>query len=150
MGATRQLCTFTLAGHHFGVDVRNVQEVLRHQPMTAVALAPPEVRGLINLRGQIVTAIDLRRRLALPDRTAGQPPMNVIVRTEDGVASFLVDEIGDVVDVAPDRFELPPATLTGAVRDLIEGVYKLDRHLVLVLEVDRAADVTAASTRIRD
>jgi purine-binding chemotaxis protein CheW len=109
----RQFCTFLLGGHYFGVDVLRVQEVIRHQEMTRVPLAPPVVRGLINLRGQIVTALDLRRRLDLPDRPDDQPPVNVVVQTDDGTVSLLVDEIGDVLLVPEEAFEPPPETLRG-------------------------------------
>jgi len=142
MTADRQFCTFLLAGHHFGVDVTSVQEVIRAQEMTRVPLTPPVVRGLINLRGQIVTAIDLRRRLDLPDRTAGDPPVNVVVRTDDGAVSLLVDEIGDVLDVPEAAFERSPETLAGPARDLIRGAYKLDGRLLLILDTDRAVDLS--------
>lgn len=137
MSATKQFCSFFLEGHTFGVEVTRVQEVLRYQPMTPVPLAPEVVEGLINLRGQIVTAIDLRRRLALPPRPKGASPMNVVVRTDDGSVSLLVDEIGDVMEVAEDTFEEPPETLKGAARELIPGAFKLDRRLLLVLDTDR-------------
>ena len=97
----------------FGVEVQQVQEVIRYQEMTRVPLAPRWSRGLINLRGQIVTAIDLRRRLELPRRPAGALPMNVVVRTDDGAVSLLVDEIGDVVGSASTQFE-PAPELSGA------------------------------------
>ena len=142
MTADRQFCTFLLAGHHFGVDVTSVQEVIRAQEMTRVPLTPPVVRGLINLRGRIVTAIDLRRRLDLPDRTAGDPPVNVVVRTDDGAVSLLVDEIGDVLDVPEAAFERSPETLAGPARDLIRGAYKLDGRLLLILDTDRAVDLS--------
>jgi purine-binding chemotaxis protein CheW len=136
---SRQFCTFRLAGHEFGIDVLRVQEVIRYQEMTRVPLAPPVVEGLINLRGQIVTALDLRRRLELPDRNADQLPMNVVIRTDDGPVSFLVDDIGDVVEVDETTFERPPETLRGVPRQLIEGVYKLEGRLLLILHTDRAA-----------
>ena len=142
MPADRQFCTFLLAGHHFGVDVTSVQEVIRAQEMTRVPLTPPVVRGLINLRGRIVTAIDLCRRLDLPDRTAGDPPVNVVVRTDDGAVSLLVDEIGDVLDVPEAAFERSPETLAGPARDLIRGAYKLDGRLLLILDTDRAVDLS--------
>lgn len=136
-----QFATFTLDGLHFGVEVLKVQEVLRHQPMTRVPLAPPVVEGLINLRGQIVTALDLRRRLTLSPRAGGELPMNVVVRTADGVVSLLVDEIGDVVEVGDDEFEPAPERLTRALTSLVTGVYKLKNHLLLVLDVERAVHV---------
>lgn len=136
MDKPRQFCTFVLDGHSFGIDVLRVQEVIRYQEMTRVPLAPPVVRGLINLRGQIVTAIDLRRRLDLPDRPAGQLPVNIVVSTDDGAISLLVDEIGDVIAVSEAAFEGPPATLRGKARELIRGAYKLDRRLLLELAMD--------------
>jgi purine-binding chemotaxis protein CheW len=137
----RQYCTFLLGGHCFGVDVLQVQEVMRHVEMTRVPLAPAAVRGLINLRGQIVTAIDLRRRLGLPDRPEGELPVNVVVRADGGAVSLLVDEIGDVVHVPEEACEKPPETLRGAARELIRGVYKLDGRLLLVLDTERTLDL---------
>src|SRR5690349_10504331 len=102
MAALRQLCTFTLDDLLLGVEVDRVQEVLRHQEMTRVPLAPRVVRGLINLRGQIVMAIDLRRCLGLPDLPADRSSMSVVLRTEDGPMSLLVDEIRDVVELADE------------------------------------------------
>jgi purine-binding chemotaxis protein CheW len=145
MTSTAQFCTFYLDGLTFGVEVQRVQEVIRYQEMTRIPLASRVVSGLINLRGQIVTAIDLRRRLDLPDRPAGQKPMNVVVRTDDGVVSLLVDEIGDVIEVAADRFESPPETLQGPARTLLEGAYKLDERLLLVLNANRTVEVPAES-----
>jgi purine-binding chemotaxis protein CheW len=142
----RQFCTFTLDGHHFGVDVSKVQELIRFQEMTAVPLANPVVAGLINLRGQIVTALDLRRRIGLPDRAPGAQPMNVVIRTAEGPVSFLVDDIGDVVEVGDDTFERPPETLQGAARDLIPGAHKLEGRLLLVLDADRTASLRDSST----
>ena len=109
---TRQLCTFLLDEMLFGIDVMNVQEVIRYQEMTAVPLASSVVRGLINLRGQIVTAIDLRARLGLPRARRGRAPMNVVVRTDDGVVSLLVDEIGDVLEVDERSYERAPETMS--------------------------------------
>jgi purine-binding chemotaxis protein CheW len=123
------------------VEVEKVQEVIRYQKMTRVPLAPAVVRGLINLRGQIVTAIDLRRRLKLRERTAADLPMNVVVRHEDGAVSLLVDEIGDVLEVDEEAFERPPETLDRKARELICGVYKLENGLLHVLDTDKAVSV---------
>jgi purine-binding chemotaxis protein CheW len=125
----------------FGTAVPKVQEVIQRQQMTPVPLAPEVLTGVINLRGQIVSAIDLRRRLELPERGASQPPMNVVVRTHDGAVSLLVDEIGDVIEVEQDALESPPETLQGIAREVIQGVYKLKDHLLLVLDIDRAVDL---------
>jgi len=137
MNETRQLCTFALDSLLFGVEVVNVQEVLRYQEMTKVPLASSMVRGLINLRGQIVTAIDMRARLGLSALDAQHQPMNVVLRTSDGVVSLLVDEIGDVLQLDGRDFERPPETLSGVFRDVVVGVYKLDVQLLLLLDVER-------------
>lgn len=133
-----QLATFYLNGLHCGVDVVHVQEVIRYQDMTRVPLAPSVVEGLINLRGQIVCALDLRRRMGLPRRASGALPMNVVLRTSDGPVSLLVDEIGDVVDVEQERLEPVPETVRGLVAEVMTGVYKQDGRLLLVLAVERA------------
>lgn len=135
--ATHQFCTFFLKNQFFGVPVQEVQEVIRYQEMTRVPLVPPIIRGLINLRGQIVTAIDLRRRFGMQDRSESELPMNVVVRTDDGPVSFLVDEIGDVLEVDDVSFERPPDTMKSG-RELVRGVYKLEKQLMLVLDTERA------------
>jgi purine-binding chemotaxis protein CheW len=141
----KQYCTFRLDTLTFGIEVERVQEVIRWQELTGVPLANPVVQGLINLRGQIVTALDLRRRLHLPERPAGERPMNVVVRTPAGVLSLLVDEIGDVVDVDQATFEGAPETLQGVARELIVGAYKLEDRLLLVLDTDRAVHLPAVA-----
>jgi purine-binding chemotaxis protein CheW len=141
MSDDRKFCTFMLDGMLFGVEVLKVQEVIRFQEMTRVPLAPSVVRGLINLRGQIVTAIDLRRRLELRDRLTDQPPMNVVIRTDDEAVSLLVDEISDVREVDEDAFERPPETLKGIARELIRGAYKLKDRLLLVLDTEKAVQL---------
>ena len=138
--STRQYCTFLVDGALFGVDVRQVQEVIRYQPMTRVPLAPPVVSGLINLRGQIVTAVDLRRRLGLEDRPGGQFPVNVVVRRDDGPVSLLVDEIDDVVEIDVEAIEAPPQTVRAFGRELIAGVHQLENRLLLILAIDRAVN----------
>jgi len=143
----RQLCTFFLNERFFGIEVEKVQEVIRYQTITPVPLAPGVVRGLINLRGQIVTAIDMRPRLSLPDRAKDALPMNVVVRTTDGVVSLLVDEIDDVVEVHAGQFESPPDTIRRRLDTLVTGVYKLPRKLLLILDVERTV-ACGASTHV--
>ena len=147
MTGTKQYCTFFVNGLFFGVEVLKVQEVIRYQGMTRVPLAPATIQGLINLRGQIVTAIDLRRRLELPPRDAEQLPMNVVVRSEDGAVSLLVDEIGDVVEIQDDIYEHPPETLKGVARELVQGVYKLKERLLLILDTEKTVTLTTAGNR---
>ncbi len=143
--ASGQFSTFFVADLFFGVDVLNVQEVLRFQQMTPVPQAPRVIEGLINLRGQIVTAIDMRRRLGLPPRAGDKSPMNMVVRTSDGAVSLLVDEIGDVLDMDAATYERPPENLDPAAREIIRGVYKLKGRLLLVLDAERTAELTANS-----
>ncbi|WP_246080274.1 chemotaxis protein CheW [Modestobacter altitudinis] len=138
MPATSQLATFWLDGDLFGVEVEHVQEVLRSQSMTRVPLAPPAVAGLINLRGQVVTAIELRERLGRKPRPEGQEAVVIVVRLHGEAVSLLVDSIADVVDVDVRDFEAPPDTLDGAGRELIRGAYKLSGQLLLALDVNRA------------
>lgn len=136
MSATKQYCTFYLGRQYFGLDVLRVQEIVRHQTLTRIPLAHPMVRGLMNLRGQIVTAIDLRKRLDLPESDESCDPINVVIQTDDGAVSLLVDEIGDVLEVSEEQYERPPETLQGSTRDLIQGAYKLADQLLVILDPD--------------
>jgi purine-binding chemotaxis protein CheW len=145
MANTSQFCTFYLDKLLFGVELKGVQEVIRSLEMTTVPLAPSVVSGLINLRGQIVTAVNLRRRLELDSAPPGTQSMNVVVRSVDGAVSLLVDEIGDVVEVEETTFEPPPETLRPSVRNFILGIHKLKGRLLHVLDIEKAclmADMT--------
>lgn len=143
---SQQFCTFLLDEHMFGVPVSSVQEVLRAQAVTPVPLSAAEVSGLINLRGQIVTSVELRRRLGLPPRQADMPSVNIVVTTADGSAvSLVVDEIGDVLEPPREAFEAPPETVPAAIRPLVDGVCKLDDRLMLVLDTELA--ITLGGTR---
>ena len=137
---SRQVCTFRVDRYLYGVDVLDVQEVISYQSMTEVPLAPPELRGLINLRGQIVTAIDLRRRLGFDPGTE-ETPMNVVVRVPSGAVSFLVDAIGDVVEIDEAQCEAVPDTVAAGVRSLMVSVCKFDDELLHVLDAAKTADV---------
>jgi purine-binding chemotaxis protein CheW len=134
---TTRYCTFVLDKLHLGVEAERVQEIIQQQEITRVPLASPIVRGLINLRGHIVTAIDLRRRLGLPD-TADSALTNVVVRTSFGDVSLLVDRAGEVLEPDETTFEPPPETVRGPVREVIRGGYKMENGLLLVLDSDKA------------
>lgn len=140
MAVGKQFATFYLDQLLFGVEVGKVQEVIRYQEMTRVPLAASVVNGLINLRGQIVTALDLRKRLEFPERASGLP-MNVVVRTGDEAVSLLVDEIGDVLEVEDETFEPPPETLRGVARELLRGAYKLKDRLLLILDTEKTVTI---------
>lgn len=131
-----QFVTFHLAEHLYGIEVRNVQEVLPARTVSPVPLAPGDVAGLVNLRGQVVLAADLRARLGLPGYDGTQ--MLVVVSTGADPVALLVDRIGEVVEVAPDQFEPAPATLDADLRQMLRGAYKLDRQLLLELDVPAA------------
>jgi purine-binding chemotaxis protein CheW len=140
----KRLATFTIDGEAFGVDVSRVREVLRPQDLTPIPLAPPEVAGLINLRGEIVTALDLRVRLGSPTR-ADDRAMSLIMTTAHGPVSLLVDDVGEVLEVGDGRFDPPPTTLRGAARELIVGMYSIDDRLLMELDVEHAIDGTTPS-----
>jgi purine-binding chemotaxis protein CheW len=145
MAMENQFCTFHLGDLFLGIEVLEVQEVIRAQGMTRVPLAAPAVKGLINLRGQIVTAIDLRERLSLPPLADGKQAMNVVVRTDEGAVSLLVDEIGDVLEADAEHYESVPDTLPPAARELIRGVYKLPERLLLILDTERTLALEPAA-----
>ena len=140
-GSNLQVSTFQVGKYFFGIEVSRVQEVLRSQKMTLVPLAPPVIQGLINLRGQIVPALDMRRRLHIEDRPPEMIPMNVIVRTEEGAVSLIVDDIGDVLDLEPQNIERPPDNLAAEANGIIHAVYKLKDSLLLLLDADKTVEV---------
>jgi purine-binding chemotaxis protein CheW len=147
MGALScQYVTFRVADLVLGIDVVKVQEVIRYQEMTVVPLAPASVEGLINLRGQIVIAIDARRSLGLPPSPAGVRPMNIVIRSSEGAVSLLVDEIHDVIDISAKTYAPVPDNMPAEQRALIECVYVLERGLMLVLNVDRVLEGASHSS----
>jgi len=140
MSTDTQLCTFTIGPLLCGVPVTGVQEVLRECELTPVPLATRAVRGLLNLRGEVVTAIDLRARLGLPDPDADATLAHVIIRGDDDEPiSLLVDAVEDVVTLLASTFEPPPQTLLEPARTYISGVHKLDDRLLLVLDTKAIA-----------
>jgi purine-binding chemotaxis protein CheW len=137
-GAMAQYCTFSVERLSFAVEVERVQEVLRFSYVTRVPLAPPIVGGLMNLRGDIVTAIDMRARLGLLPRDAGRIAMSVVLRRTSGAVSLLVDRIGDVIEVAPESLLGVPHTIPSSVRELTRGIIPWERELLLLLDTTRA------------
>ena len=138
----QQFCTFYVGDLFLGIEVERVQEVLRDNDITPVPTAPPSVRGLINLRGQIVTAIDLGTRFGIADREDESSTV-LVLDAGSALLSFVVDRAGDVVEVNDESFEKPPDTLKGEARRLIKGTYKLQKKLLLVLDVENALDLDA-------
>lgn len=138
LAAMIQYCTFSVERLRFAVEVARVQEVMRWSHVTRVPLAPAIVAGLMNLRGDIVTAIDMRTRLALPPRAPDTVAMSVVLRRRDGAISLLVDRIGDVIEVPSDRLLPVPPTIPSGVRELARAIIPWERDLLLLLDTNRA------------
>jgi purine-binding chemotaxis protein CheW len=129
--------TLSVGGQHCGVPVLSVRDVLGPQTITPIPLAPSEIEGAMNLRGRIVTAVDLRRRLALPPRPEGAQPMSIVVEHGGELYSMLADVVGEVVPLsAADRAPNPP-TLDQLWREVSRGVHRRDGQLLIVLDVER-------------
>lgn len=142
---TTEFATFTIAGQMFGIHVLKVQDVLGQMKTTRVPLAPPEIAGSLNLRGRIVTAIDVRLRLGLPRRDADKTSMSIVVEHDHELYSLLVDQVGEVLALNPDGFERNPPTLDPRFRDYSDGIYRLDKQLLVVLSVERLLDYGRAA-----
>jgi purine-binding chemotaxis protein CheW len=137
MSANRKYASFYLNGICFGVPIEQVQEVLEFQEITPVPLSAAVLPGIINLRGQILTTIDLKARLALTSTEFGGKPMMIVVRTSEGPMNLIVEQIGSVLDVDTGQFEKPTETLKSSVRAVTSHVCKLDGHLLLVLDTEK-------------
>jgi purine-binding chemotaxis protein CheW len=142
--ATKQLVTLTIADQLFGIPVLSVQDVLAPQPVARVPMAHPVVAGLINLRGRIVTAINMRQRMALPPREEDAEGMSVVVEYQNELYSLNIDTIGDVISVPLDKIEGNLATLDPLWRSFADGIYRLDEELLVILDITRLLDLDAA------
>ncbi len=141
---TREYVTMTVMDQLFGIPVLTVQDVLGPQRITRIPLSPPEIAGALNLRGRIVTAIDVRRRLALPPRAADTSSMSVVVDHKGELYSLIVDAVGEVMGLPADAYERNPATLDPRWREVSGGIYRLKGKLLVVLEVPRLLDMRRA------
>lgn len=139
---SHQYCSFYLGDDLFGIPVECVKEVLKVSSITRVPLAHEMVHGLINLRGDIVTTVDLRKRLKLQSVDARSNCMTIVIRSQDENISLIVDEVGDVLEVHEEAFELPPDTVQGVAREFIRGVYKLKERLLLALDTEKVLNVS--------
>lgn len=133
---TYEFVTATIGDQRCGIAVLQVQDVLAPQRITPIPLAPPEVAGSLNLRGRIVTAIDLRVRMGLPRREEGAHTMSIVVEHRNELYSLIVDDVGEVMKVSEKTFERNPATLDQLWRTYSAGVYRLEEGLLVALDVD--------------
>jgi purine-binding chemotaxis protein CheW len=138
----RQYVSITIADQLFGIPVLIVHDVLGPQRITRIPLAPPEVAGSLNLRGRIVTAIDVRLRLGLPKRPAENPGMSVVVEHAGESYSLMVDAVGEVLTLPTREFERNPPTLDLRWREVSLGIFRLNQELLVILDVDRLLDFT--------
>ncbi len=133
--SSKDYLTIMMAGQSFGIPVLQVQDVLREQKVTRIPLASPEVAGSLNLRGRIVTAIDVRRRLGLSDRDSGEASMSVVVEHKNELFSLIIDSVGDVLSLEDKNFERNPGTLEQAWRDISSGIFQLEDNLLVIMDV---------------
>jgi len=138
----RQYVSITIADQMFGIPVLIVHDVLGPQRITRIPLAPPEVAGSLNLRGRIVTAIDVRTRLGLERRPAENPGMSVVVEHANESYSLMVDAVGEVLTLPTSEFQRNPPTLDARWRDVSMGIFRLNQELLVILDVDRLLDFT--------
>ena len=134
-GENRDYVTMSIGGQLFGIPVLKVQDVLGTQTITRVPLAPVEVAGSLNLRGRIVTAVDVRLRLGLPKRDADKTAMSVVVEHENELYSLLVDSVGEVLSLESRDYQRNPPTLNPRLREFSDGIYRLNDSLLVVLSV---------------
>ena len=140
----RVFVTLTVADQLCGIPVLGVRDILGEQVITRIPLAPPEIAGSLNLRGRIVTAIDLRRRLKLPPPPAGARRMSVVAEQGGELYALLVDQVSEVMSLKPSAFERNPPTLPPTWTKFSVGVYRLEDRLLVVLDVGRLLALSEA------
>lgn len=137
---SKDYLTIMIADQRFGIPVLQVQDVLREQAVTRIPLASPEVAGSLNLRGRIVTAIDVRRRLNLSNDNKTSPSMSVVVEHNNELFSLIIDSVGDVLSLDNDLLEKNPNTLDPAWREVSNGIYQLQNELLVIMDVSKLLD----------
>lgn len=137
----RRYCAFKLKEHLFGLEVSHVQEIVRHNDYTPVPLAPPGIAGLMNLRGQILMAVDLRGRLGMEPRDRSEESINLILRTGETPVSVLVDDVRDIVEAEEDRRRAPPPHLQGEIGACAEWVLQLEKQTMVILDPNKVLEV---------
>ena len=134
---TNDYVTIWLDGQMCGIPILEVHDVLSTQVITKVPRSSPSVAGVLNLRGRIVTAIDLRKRLKLQNRTGDEASMNVVVEYHGEPYSLLIDKVGDVLSLEEDKFERNPVTLEACWQEVSVGIFRLDKELLVVLDIEK-------------
>ena len=135
---SKEFLTIIIAGQRFGIPILQVQDVLGEQKIANIPLAPPEVAGSLNLRGRIVTAIDVRRRLKIEDVSdSDTSEMGVVVEHDNELYSLIIDQVGDVMKLRNEDFESTPTTLDPLWREVASGIYRLDNELLVILDVPK-------------
>jgi purine-binding chemotaxis protein CheW len=142
--AEQVFVTLTVADQLCGVPVLGVRDILGEQLITRIPLAPPEIAGGLNLRGRIVTAVDLRRRLNLPAAPAGQKRMSVVAEQGGELYALLVDQVSEVMSLRASAFERNPPTMEPSWAEFSSGIYRLDDRLLVVLDVGKLLSLTDA------
>jgi len=127
--------TMRIDGQLFGISVKHVRDVLRGQKITAIPLSPKEVAGSLNLRGRIVTVVNVRQRLRLPPLVTDSKNMFVVVEFKNELYSLMVDDVGDVLTAPPELIEKIPANLSGAWKEVASGIYKMADELLVIIDV---------------
>ncbi len=145
--STQEYVTVTIAGQMFGIPVLDVHDVLGTLSLTKIPLAPVEVAGALNLRGRIVTAIDVRKRMTLPEREEDEPVMSVVVEHHGEPYSLLIDSVGEVLALKTEQLEKNPGTLDPRWRDVSSGIYRLDDKLLVILQIDRLLDFAGNASK---
>jgi purine-binding chemotaxis protein CheW len=144
-GGITQYATAMIGGQLFGLPISRVQDVFMPERMTRVPLAPDDVAGVLNLRGRIVTAIDMRARLGLPKNEDGKPPMAMGVDLRGESYGLLIDSIGEVLKLPDDGREVNPVNLDPRMAKMAEGVHRLEGQLMVVLDVDRVLELSTGA-----
>jgi purine-binding chemotaxis protein CheW len=140
-----EFVTVEIADQLFGIPVLEVHDVLRNLKLTKIPLASPEVAGVLNLRGRIVTAIDVRKRLDMPELPEGQKSMSVVVEYRGEFYSLLIDKAGEVLSLNMEDLQQNPLTLDSRWRDVSAGVYRLEGQLLVILKIERLLDIAGTS-----
>lgn len=142
----QEYVTVTIAGQVFGIPVLQVHDVLGSINLTNIPLAPPEVAGALNLRGRIVTCIDVRKRLGLPALTGVENKMSVVVEHRGEPYALLIDSVGEVLSLKKDELEMNPSTLDARWREVSAGIYRTEENLLVILQIDRLLDFAGNSS----